>query len=129
MTIIRPFSNRKFGFYFPCDQRLLFTAFIYLKVFCRHGKTTLLQHIANRQLAIPPKIDVLLCEQEVMADATPAVDVVLRADTKRLELLELEKSLTAQSSKGDLKATEKLRGVYEQLSAIGADSAEARARR
>jgi ATP-binding cassette, subfamily F, member 1 len=88
-----------------------------------------LQHIANRQLAIPPNIDVLLCEQEVMADSTPAVEVVLKSDTKRLDLLALEKSLTEQSTKGDLKATEKLRGVYEQLAAIGADSAEARARR
>lgn len=29
----------------------------------RHGKTTLLNHIAGKQLAIPPHIDVLLCEQ------------------------------------------------------------------
>lgn len=97
--------------------------------FCRYGKTTLLQHIAARQLAIPPNIDVLLCEQEVVADATPAVDVVLKADTKRLELLALEKKLTHDSAKGDMKATEKLRDVYDQLRAIGADSAEARARR
>lgn len=27
------------------------------------GKTTLLKHIANRALSIPPNIDVLLCEQ------------------------------------------------------------------
>ena len=27
------------------------------------GKTTLLTHIAARKLAIPPNIDVLLCEQ------------------------------------------------------------------
>jgi hypothetical protein len=27
------------------------------------GKTTLLNHIAKRILAIPPNIDVLLCEQ------------------------------------------------------------------
>jgi len=27
------------------------------------GKTTLLTHIAERKLAIPPNIDVLLCEQ------------------------------------------------------------------
>lgn len=29
----------------------------------RKGKTTLLKHIANRALSIPPNIDVLLCEQ------------------------------------------------------------------
>ena len=27
------------------------------------GKTTLLTHIAARKLAIPPNIDILLCEQ------------------------------------------------------------------
>ncbi|KAL7986318.1 hypothetical protein Chor_011484 [Crotalus horridus] len=40
------------------------------------GKTTLLKHIANRALSIPPNIDVLLCEQEVIADETPAVQAV-----------------------------------------------------
>ena len=30
-----------------------------------HGKTTLLRHIGNRALQIPPNIDVLYCEQEV----------------------------------------------------------------
>ena len=29
------------------------------------GKTTLLTHIAARKLAIPPNIDVLLCEQGI----------------------------------------------------------------
>lgn len=31
--------------------------------FLSKGKTTLLKHIANRTLSIPPNIDVLLCEQ------------------------------------------------------------------
>eukprot|EP00112_Aurelia_sp_Birch-Aquarium-sp1_P018678 Seg449.1_Seg449.3 transcript_id=Seg449.1_Seg449.3/GoldUCD/mRNA.D3Y31 product="ATP-binding cassette sub-family F member 1" protein_id=Seg449.1_Seg449.3/GoldUCD/D3Y31 len=52
------------------------------------GKTTLLAHIANRALAIPPNIDSLLCEQDVQADETPAVEVVLMADKKRSALLE-----------------------------------------
>nr|CAD7605560.1 unnamed protein product [Timema genevievae] len=56
-----------------------------------HGKTTLLRHIASRAFAIPPNIDILCCEQEVVADDTPAVE--------------------------------------EELKAIGADSAEPRARR
>lgn len=33
--------------------------------FLRMGKTTLLTHIAARKLAIPPNIDVLLCEQGI----------------------------------------------------------------
>ncbi|XP_018416126.1 PREDICTED: ATP-binding cassette sub-family F member 1 [Nanorana parkeri] len=93
------------------------------------GKTTLLKHIANRALNIPPNIDVLLCEQEVTADQTPAVQAVLKADTKRLKLLEQEKKLQARLEKGDDSAAERLEKVYEELRATGAASAEAKARR
>jgi hypothetical protein len=34
-----------------------------VSLYFRMGKTTLLSHIAKRILAIPPNIDVLLCEQ------------------------------------------------------------------
>ena len=30
---------------------------------CSHGKTTLLQQLSERRLAVPPHIDILLCEQ------------------------------------------------------------------
>nr|XP_056722846.1 ATP-binding cassette sub-family F member 1 [Euleptes europaea] len=93
------------------------------------GKTTLLKHIANRALSIPPNIDVLLCEQEVVADETPAVQAVLKADTKRLRLLEEEKKLQALLEKGDDTAGERLEKVYEELRAMGAAAAEAKARR
>ncbi|KAM6233304.1 LOW QUALITY PROTEIN: ATP-binding cassette sub-family F member 1 [Porphyrio hochstetteri] len=93
------------------------------------GKTTLLKHIANRALSIPPNIDVLLCEQEVVADETPAVQAVLKADTKRLRLLEEEKRLQAMLERGDDAAAERLEKVYEELRAIGAAAAEAKARR
>ncbi|CAB3996810.1 ATP-binding cassette sub-family F member 1 [Paramuricea clavata] len=93
------------------------------------GKTTLLNHIAKRILAIPPTIDVLLCEQDVEADNTPAFDAVLKADTKRLALLDEEKRLTEQSAAGDESAMTRLKEVYVELEAIGAASAESRARR
>ncbi|KAK1327557.1 hypothetical protein QTO34_013059 [Cnephaeus nilssonii] len=93
------------------------------------GKTTLLKHIANRALSIPPNIDVLLCEQEVVADETPAVQAVLRADTKRLKLLEEERQLQVQLEQGDDTAAERLEKVYEELRATGAAAAEAKARR
>ncbi|XP_020829881.1 ATP-binding cassette sub-family F member 1 isoform X2 [Phascolarctos cinereus] len=93
------------------------------------GKTTLLKHIANRALSIPPNIDVLLCEQEVVADETPAVQAVLRADTKRLKLLEEEKRLQGKLEQGDDAAAERLEKVYEELRAMGAAAAEAKARR
>lgn len=94
-----------------------------------HGKTTLLKHIANRSLNIPPTIDVLLCEQEVVADDTPAVDVVLKSDTKRVALMDEMKALEEEVGKGNLKKQARLNEVYEELRIIGADSAEARARR
>ncbi|XP_016339722.1 ATP-binding cassette sub-family F member 1-like isoform X2 [Sinocyclocheilus anshuiensis] len=93
------------------------------------GKTTLLKHIANRALSIPPNIDVLLCEQEVMADDTPAVQAVLKADTRRLKLLEEERQLQSRLEKGDDSVSERLDKVYEELRAIGAAAAEAKARR
>uniref|UniRef100_U5EVS9 ATP-binding cassette sub-family F member 1 n=1 Tax=Corethrella appendiculata TaxID=1370023 RepID=U5EVS9_9DIPT len=94
-----------------------------------HGKTTLLRHIASRAFAIPPNIDVLLCEQEVVADDTSAVDTVVKADVKRTKLLEESKKLEAASEKGDLSVQDRLLEVYAELKAIGADSAEPRARR
>ncbi|XP_054033185.1 ATP-binding cassette sub-family F member 1 [Dryobates pubescens] len=93
------------------------------------GKTTLLKHIANRALSIPPNIDVLLCEQEVAADETPAVQAVLRADTKRLRLLEEERRLQSLLERGEDAAAERLEKVYEELRATGAAAAEAKARR
>ncbi|CAH1173645.1 unnamed protein product [Phaedon cochleariae] len=93
-----------------------------------HGKTTLLRHIAQRAFAIPPGIDILYCEQEVVADDNSAVDTVLAADVKRSALLkecrELEESETQ-----DAQTQERLNDVYAELKAIGADSAEPRARR
>lgn len=97
------------------------------------GKTTLLVHIARRQLAIPPNIDVLLCEQDIQVDETPAVDMVLKADKKRLGLLAEEKHLLDAINSKDVKisdaANKRLKEVYVELDAIGADKAEARARR
>lgn len=42
------------------------------------GKTTLLKHIANRALSIPPNIDVLLCEQGEAAGSGPGRGAVVR---------------------------------------------------
>ncbi len=75
------------------------------------GKTTLLNHIAERKLAIPPRIDVLLCEQEVVADDTPAIDAVLKADTQRLQLLAEECRLVAEADAGDDSHSDRLKEV------------------
>lgn len=94
------------------------------------GKTTLLKHIANRKLDIPPNIDVLYCEQgrkdfftirdfcfdppsftEIEVDETPAVQAVINADTKRLALLKEEKELTQRVETGDMVANTRLKDV------------------
>uniref|UniRef100_A0A8C7G8X9 ATP-binding cassette, sub-family F (GCN20), member 1 n=1 Tax=Oncorhynchus kisutch TaxID=8019 RepID=A0A8C7G8X9_ONCKI len=112
------------------------------------GKTTLLKHIANRALSIPPNIDViphpiipfslsliiylfacLLSLPPVIADDTPAVQAVLKADTRRLKLLEEERQLQALLEKGEDSVAERLDKVYEELRIIGAAAAEAKARR
>lgn len=93
------------------------------------GKTTLLKHIAARLLPIPKNIDILLCEQDVQADDTKAIDAVLKADKKRWDLLDEEKRLTKRIEAGEMKLSDRLNEVYEELEAIGADKAEAKARR
>lgn len=93
------------------------------------GKTTLLKHIAARLLPIPKNIDLLLCEQDVQADDTLAIDAVLKADKKRWDLLDEEKKVTTRIDAGELKLSDRLNEIYEELEAIGADKAEARARR
>merc|ERR1719445_1401352 len=93
-----------------------------------HGKTTLLRHIGNRALQIPPNIDVLYCEQEVVADEKTALETVLLSDEKRTNLLNECKDSESKQEKGK-DVTERLNEVYEELRAIGADQAEPKARR
>lgn len=71
----------------------------------------------------------MYCEQEVVADDFTAVESVLKADTKRNELLEQCKQLEDEFHKGNLDIQDRLNEVYAELKAIGADSAEPRARR
>jgi ATPase subunit of ABC transporter with duplicated ATPase domains len=59
------------------------------------GKTTLLKYMASGELPIPARIDVLYVEQEVIADDTPAIQAVLKADKRRHALLEEERVILA----------------------------------
>lgn len=92
------------------------------------GKTTLLKHISNRALNIPPNIDILICEQEVQADDESAIQVVLNADKRRLELLDEEKTILAlkNPNKDQLK---RLNEIYDEMNALKTDAAEGKARR
>lgn len=55
--------------------------------------------------------DQRLCLLEVVADDTPAVQAVLKADTRRLKLLEDEKRLQARLDKGEDNVSEELEKV------------------
>jgi ATP-binding cassette subfamily F protein 1 len=76
-----------------------------------HGKTTLLNHMAKKILNIPAGIDILLCEQEIVADETKSIDSVLKADKVRTALLEEEKKLLVEVEKGNIKINERLKEV------------------
>ena len=93
------------------------------------GKSTLLKMIASRDLVLPPRIDFLYVEQEVVADDTPAVEAVLKADKVRWSLVEEEKELMAKVDAGDEsdETIDRLGIVVEELANMGADSAEAKA--
>ncbi len=94
------------------------------------GKSTLLKMIARGELKVPPRVDYLYVEQEVLADDTPAVDAVLKADKERWNLLEEEKQIMKTLEKGPNEALDvRLGEVHEALAQIGASSQEARARR
>ena len=99
--------------------------------FNSHKQSTLLKMIASRDLILPPRVDFLYVEQEVVADNTPAVDAVLKADKKRWDLLEEEKVLTEAIDNGneDPKKLARLQEVLDELNTIGAAGAEAKARR
>lgn len=75
----------------------------------------MLRHIAKKALAIPPNIDVLYCEQEVIADDTPAVEVVLNADVKCKELQAECKKLEELSEQGDSSVQGRLQEVKEKF--------------
>ena len=87
--------------------------------------------IASGDLKLPPRIDFLYVEQEVVADDTPAVEAVLKADKRRWNLLEEEKTLMKAIDAGDEseEKIDRLQVVIDELTQMGSDSAEAKARR
>lgn len=92
-----------------------------------HGKTTLLRHIADKKsLGLPDSLDILLCEQEVVADETPAVKAVMKADTR---VSRLEEELKQLEIKDDDEANDRINVINEELAQLGADQAEPKARR
>lgn len=61
--------------------------------------------MAMRDVPIPSHITILLVEQEVLGDDTPAIDSVLKADVWREKLLAEEKELTEKINNADATET------------------------
>eukprot|EP00607_Mallomonas_marina_P010219 CAMPEP_0182421412 /NCGR_PEP_ID=MMETSP1167-20130531/6794_1 /TAXON_ID=2988 /ORGANISM="Mallomonas Sp, Strain CCMP3275" /LENGTH=871 /DNA_ID=CAMNT_0024598533 /DNA_START=169 /DNA_END=2784 /DNA_ORIENTATION=- len=94
------------------------------------GKSTLLKMIASKELKVPPRVDLLYVEQEVLADDTPAVEVVLKADKERWQLVQEEKQLTEDLEKAPDEAKDlRLGEVHEALANMNAAASDGRARR
>ncbi|EJD04492.1 uncharacterized protein FOMMEDRAFT_122300 [Fomitiporia mediterranea MF3/22] len=103
------------------------------------GKSTLLRHIALRDVPVPPHITILFVEQEIAGDETSAIDSVLKADVWRDSLLKEETSLNERLAElekvGDDKrfedareeAAARLAEVHQSLADMEAESGPARA--
>ena len=63
------------------------------------------------------------------ADDTPAIEAVLSADVKMSELKREQKFVMAKFEKGDMSVQDRMQEIDEELMAMGAESAEPRARR
>nr|QTW43718.1 ABCF3 [Eurytemora affinis] len=94
------------------------------------GKTTVLRMISEKQLKIPSHISILHVEQEVVGDDTRAIDSVLESDIVRHALLLEEQDLNQKinnGGEGAQDASSRLSEVYQELEAIDAAKAPARA--
>ncbi|EGN92667.1 hypothetical protein SERLA73DRAFT_190661 [Serpula lacrymans var. lacrymans S7.3] len=103
------------------------------------GKSTLLRHIAMREVPIPAHITILFVEQEIVGDDTTAIDSVLKADVWRDHLLKEEQSLNEKLNElereGDDKrfedarqeAASRLAEIHARLSDMDAESGPSRA--
>eukprot|EP00604_Paraphysomonas_vestita_P001674 CAMPEP_0174822380 /NCGR_PEP_ID=MMETSP1107-20130205/15307_1 /TAXON_ID=36770 /ORGANISM="Paraphysomonas vestita, Strain GFlagA" /LENGTH=618 /DNA_ID=CAMNT_0016041103 /DNA_START=103 /DNA_END=1956 /DNA_ORIENTATION=- len=97
------------------------------------GKTTLLKHMANFDIeGFPTHHRVLHVKQEVKTSEDTVLQVVLKADVERNDLLAREKDLLEKQDKENdatkfQQLSTELSQVYERMAQIGADSAEARA--
>ncbi|KRY36505.1 ATP-binding cassette sub-family F member 3 [Trichinella spiralis] len=93
------------------------------------GKTTLLKMISGGQIRIPSHISILHVEQEVTGDDTLVIDCVLASDSKRQKLLEEEEEIRSQLANRDEGnvSNRRLGEIYDELEAIEADKAPARA--
>ncbi|KAF9513054.1 hypothetical protein BS47DRAFT_1372655 [Hydnum rufescens UP504] len=93
------------------------------------GKSTLLRHIALREVPIPPNISILFVEQEIVGDDTLAIDSVLKERELNVRLQTLE-GIEAPDKLEEIakeEAVTRLAEVHANLADIEAESGPARA--
>ena len=93
------------------------------------GKSTLMNAIANRELAIPMAVSLLHVAQEVEGSDTTAISSVLECHTELMQLRSKEKSLNMllQQNENNEAAAKELAEVFNKLQIIEADKAESQA--
>ncbi|KAI8476381.1 MAG: P-loop containing nucleoside triphosphate hydrolase protein [Monoraphidium minutum] len=98
------------------------------------GKSTLLKLLARRQIPVPPDVDVLLVEQEVVGSEQSALQAVVAADVElvelRLEEARLAEDLAAETHPEGFDADAagaRLNEVYDLLAEKSSATAESRA--
>ncbi|KYR01918.1 ABC transporter-related protein [Tieghemostelium lacteum] len=91
------------------------------------GKTTLLRHIASRELGIDNNLSILHVEQEVNGADISVIDCVLEADIERDQLLKEVNRLNALPDNEKTNLAAKFQHIYDRLNVIDAHTAEARA--
>ncbi|EDW72138.1 uncharacterized protein Dwil_GK10328 [Drosophila willistoni] len=90
------------------------------------GKSSLLSVLGNREVPIPPHIDIFHLTREIPASSKSALQCVMEVDEERIKLEKLAEEL-AMSEEDD--AQEQLIDIYERLDDMSADQAEAKAAR
>ncbi|EGC31134.1 non-transporter ABC protein AbcF1 [Dictyostelium purpureum] len=91
------------------------------------GKTTLLRHIASREIGIDNNLSILHVEQEVSGNDSTVIECVLEADVERDRLLKEEKRINSLPDNERLNLSSRIQTIYERLNVIDAHTAEARA--
>eukprot|EP01010_Urceolus_cornutus_P000570 NODE_108_length_2405_cov_235.775042_g87_i0.p1 GENE.NODE_108_length_2405_cov_235.775042_g87_i0~~NODE_108_length_2405_cov_235.775042_g87_i0.p1 ORF type:complete len:655 (-),score=205.51 NODE_108_length_2405_cov_235.775042_g87_i0:110-2074(-) len=92
------------------------------------GKSTILHLIGTREIPSPANLQILLVEQEKEVEAldSPAVQVVIDSDVKRSSMLEEVERLRGSDDDDD---QERLLELEDELEAMGAQTADSRARK
>ncbi|CAI8033121.1 ATP-binding cassette sub-family F member 2 [Geodia barretti] len=90
------------------------------------GKSTLLDALGNREVPIPPNMDIFHLTEEVAASDMTPLQCVMEVDEERLRLETEAETLMKLS--GDMES-ERLQDIYERLDELDAATAETKAAR